>query len=389
LTVNESTARPTAVALAITFSCAAIGIQLLLWDRVGPFVWLLFYPAVFFSAWAGGRAAGFLYPAFSIVLIYWAFIEPRFAFGVLKPNASWTIAVFALMGVLFSEVHHRLNKAIALGHRRSLELRTALERAQSSDRAKSAFLATVSHELRTPLNSVIGFSALMLEGLSGELSEEQAKQLSLINKSGQQLLELVQEMLDMASIEAGKLQLKMKTVPLASILEEVRESMLVQAQARRLDLHSIRCDPSLFVHTDQERLSQVLRNLLGNAIKYTDTGSIQISVSVVGHAAVVDVEDTGIGIAADQLAGLFQMFQRTDNPAASSRPGTGLGLAISKRIVEAMGGTIGVDSEPGTGSRFWVKVPLGAQLLEPTSPSAVTLWPGRSAPPNRTTFADT
>jgi len=240
---------------------------------------------------------------------------------------------------------------------RTRELADALEVAQSANRAKTTFLGTVSHELRTPLNAVIGFSTLLLDGSIAEPLAEQRKPLSVIRQAGQHLLDLVQEILDLSSIEAGNLTVAPVPVDMRALLEESRDSMLLKATEQELELRPVVCEPGLLVLADRKRLGQVVRNLLSNALKFTDQGFVQVRASSTGGSVRVEIVDTGVGIPADQQSCLFQPFYRITGGQAQLRPGTGLGLAISRRIVEAMGGAIGFESEAGRGSCFWFTLP--------------------------------
>ncbi len=237
------------------------------------------------------------------------------------------------------------------------ELIQARDAAENASRTKNAFLATVSHELRTPLNAMIGFSSLIRDGVLGTVSEQQAHPLDIIHRSGQQLLDLVTEILDLTSIEAGNLKVEVGPQGLRPLLEEQCESLQVQAAERGIELRPVQCDEILEVLVDRRRFSQVMRNLLSNAVKFTDTGHVAVTARRISGDVRINVQDTGIGIAPDQLSLLFQPFARVRGSSAGVRPGTGLGLAICRRIVEAMGGQIGVDSTVGQGSRFWFTVP--------------------------------
>lgn len=239
-------------------------------------------------------------------------------------------------------------------------LAEAARAAGEASQAKSAFLALMSHELRTPLNAVIGFTDVMLSGLSGPLNDEQRTQLSIVQKAGRQLLDIVSEVMEISRIEAGTLAIEIQPVPLAAVLREQCKQVELQAHERGLSLAEPDCDESIVVQADPRRLGQVVRNLLSNAIKFTDTGAVRVTVRVQDGMARVEVQDTGIGIPREQQHKLFQSFQRIELDPGASRPGTGLGLSISRRLIEAMGGTIGVDSESGCGSQFWFTLPAKA-----------------------------
>ena len=253
----------------------------------------------------------------------------------------------------------RLGPAVrrAIAYRRELQER---RRAESADRAKSVFLASMSHDLRTPLNAIIGFSSLLLTNGVDDLTAEQRKQLEIIQSSGHQLLALITNLLDISRIEAGALVLHPAVLRLADVLDEQCEAARLQAAERGLELRGPACDASIVVLADPSRLRQIIGNLLVNAIKFTDHGSIGVSAEGVQDMARVVIQDTGVGIPGEDLGTVFDLFSRGARQGDPSREGTGLGLAICKRLVDAMGGTIGVESHPGRGSWFWFTVPLAA-----------------------------
>jgi signal transduction histidine kinase/HAMP domain-containing protein len=228
-------------------------------------------------------------------------------------------------------------------------------------KTKDQFLSNISHELRTPLNSIIGFTDLLLtENLGPALSDQQRDFLETVARNGRQLLELINELLDLQRIAAGRMDLKPETVELAGLLDEAAGSVHAQAQKHRHELVVTPPAQDLRVHADRGRVRQVLLNLLSNAIKFTpDGGRITVVAAPVngGAAARIAVSDTGIGIAAEDQPKLFKEFSQLDASASRKYEGTGLGLALSRRLVEMQGGTIGVDSEMGKGSTFWFTLP--------------------------------
>ena len=266
----------------------------------------------------------------------------------------------ALEAVAAGEARLRqLNEELeGLVEERTRELVAARDDAESSNRVKDIFLATMSHELRTPLNSIIGFSDILLGGLAGELNEEQKTQLGIINRSGQQLRALIGDVLDISKIEAGQLRLDVARVPLQDVLREQCRVFELEAGERGLELRFDYPSGPVEVMADAQRLRQVIGNLVSNAIKFTDRGSVALVAERLDDHVRITVQDSGIGIAPEDLPKLFQPFRRLAPSQGGNREGTGLGLAISHSLVQAMGGEMGVSSEPGRGSRFWFTLPV-------------------------------
>ena len=251
------------------------------------------------------------------------------------------------------------NAVLEEQHRELSRLNAELDQA---GKLKDQFLANVSHELRTPLNSVIGFSELLLTGEveGAPLSGTQRDYLETISRNGRHLLQLINELLDLSKIAAGRMDLRLEPVPLDALLREAADSVHAQLEARR---HRLALEPApdaVTVTADRGRVLQILLNLLSNAIKFTPEGG-QVTLAARleggGRQVRVAVSDTGIGIAPEDQAKLFQEFVQLDAAPSRRYEGTGLGLALSKRLVELHGGAIGVESALGKGSTFWFTLP--------------------------------
>ncbi|HEU0033860.1 MAG TPA: response regulator [Kofleriaceae bacterium] len=259
--------------------------------------------------------------------------------------------------------------------RRSVELETQNRRIQEASRLKSEFLANMSHELRTPLNAIIGFAELLHDGQVAPSAPEHHEFLGDILTSGRHLLQLINDVLDLAKVESGKLELRPERIELARLLGEVTAILRTTAAHKRLRIE-VAVDPELATITlDPGRLKQVAYNYLSNALKFTPAGG-RISVRARTEGPQMwrlEVEDTGIGIAAHDLARLFVEFQQLEAGAAKRHQGTGLGLALTRRLVEAQGGSVGVRSTPGSGTTFHAVLPRH-QIVAPelATPRTVT-----------------
>jgi nitrogen-specific signal transduction histidine kinase/CheY-like chemotaxis protein len=254
----------------------------------------------------------------------------------------------------------------------------AREAAEAANEAKTRFLASVSHEIRSPLNAIYGYAQL-LERHDGKDAVRAAQ---VIRRSSEHLSHLVEGLLDIAHVESGSLKLSRDTIRFPARLEQLIDMLQLQAQAKGLSL-VLDCPPGVpdFVRADQKRLRQVLINLLSNAIKFTDHGTVTLKVHYRNELATFEVIDTGIGIAPDEVERIFTPFERSSNAAVQEQVGIGLGLAITQTLVRIMGGDIRVDSVPGEGSRFIVRLMLSQPLTPPVEteePDAITGYLGRT-----------
>jgi PAS domain S-box-containing protein len=243
------------------------------------------------------------------------------------------------------------------------ELTRALFAAERASHAKSDFLSSMSHELRSPLNAILGFAQLIDSG-SPQPSASQRESIGQILKAGWYLLELINEILDLAMIESGKLSLSLEPVSVVEVLDDCRAMFETQAQQRSIRLEIAAVEANCIVMADRTRLKQICVNLLSNAIKYNHAGgSVRVTCSrQLDERVRIGVQDTGDGLTPAQLAQLYQPFDRLGRQAGAEQ-GTGIGLVVSKRLVEMMGGVIGAQSAVGVGSRFWIELPAAAAVL--------------------------
>ncbi|PZV38982.1 hypothetical protein B5V02_02785 [Mesorhizobium kowhaii] len=229
---------------------------------------------------------------------------------------------------------------------------------EAASRHKSQFLANMSHELRTPLNSVLGFTELLVDGIYGELPDKAKTTVARVQANGRHLLGLINDVLDLSKIEAGQLTLAIENYSVAQIVRSTVTAVEPLARAKGLELSTTVAENLPIGRGDERRLTQVLLNLAGNAVKFTETGAVDILAGAVDGHFEITVRDTGPGIASKDQALIFEEFQQVDNSSTRQKGGTGLGLAISKRIVEMHGGTIDVESVLGSGSTFRLKIPI-------------------------------
>ncbi|MFH1007723.1 MAG: ATP-binding protein [Candidatus Latescibacterota bacterium] len=249
------------------------------------------------------------------------------------------------------------NRALAQANQKILE----------ATQAKSMFLAKMSHELRTPLNAILGFTELMEDGIFGAVPDSFQEPVAEIHKSGDHLLALINDVLDLSKIEAGRMSLHLSVGAIEGCVASVVATMGPLAKEKGLPLRTALEAGLPLCMMDEGRITQVLLNLVGNAIKFTQVGEVEIGAQKEAEGLLVWVRDTGIGIPAEKLEEIFTEFGQVDASITRNTQGTGLGLSISRHIVEMHGGRIGVESQEGKGSRFWFTLPM--QPAGPVNPS--------------------
>ena len=228
---------------------------------------------------------------------------------------------------------------------------------EEMERLKSAFISSISHEIRTPLNAVLSLSQLMRDGSAGPLTPEQTRYLDVIQRSGHHVLDLLSDIIDLAKLETGNLEARSEDLAVISVVQAALATLTPQSQAKKLTV-VVDVPPTLpRVRADGHRLGQVVGHLLGNAIKFTDSGSIKVAGERRGDKVAISVSDTGIGIPEDELARIFEGFYQIDHRLGRRHPGAGIGLTLVDRLLRLMGGEISVRSTVGAGSTFTFTLP--------------------------------
>jgi signal transduction histidine kinase len=241
---------------------------------------------------------------------------------------------------------------------RADKIRQLEESLQRSEQHKAEFMSIISHELRTPLNAIIGYAQMLADGFSGELNQQQLEDVQTIIRSADKLLRMVEDTLDLARLDTERFPVYLDNLALDEVVRRAVGSVQSTAEAKGLDIKTHIASDAATIRTDPERVRQILTNLLSNSIKFTDSGSIRVNVESIDTGGVqISVEDTGIGFDAIAFPHVFEEFRQADASTTRTHGGTGLGLAVSKRLVERLGGTIGVNSTPGVGSVFWFRLP--------------------------------
>jgi signal transduction histidine kinase/CheY-like chemotaxis protein len=324
--------------------------------------WLTFYPTVMIAAIYGGLGGGLIATGLACctVLFLWRWLV---AAPFIAQSADWLgLYVFIMTGTMISIVAESMRKA----NRQSA---AAQEKAQAANEAKSVFLANMSHELRTPLNAILGYSQLMQRDVL--LSPESRSYLETINRSGEHLLSLINDVLDIAKIESQKAVLNIVVFDSHELIMDIRDMLKIKADVKGLsfDFEGVYNVPR-YLEGDATKFKMVLINLIGNSIKFTESGGINVQFRVQSAAentwvVTVEVSDTGLGIAQSDMDKLFKFFSQTES-GRTSKSGSGLGLAISQAYVRMMGGEITVSSQEGKGSTFSFSVQMQAGKLQQT-----------------------
>ncbi len=309
-------------------------------------------------------------------VISWSFILPvREAHGFLRKVAegdfNTTITVpnrdeFGVLADRMNQMSRELKRLYDHEREATMELQALNERLERATKAKSEFLANMSHELRTPMNAILGFVEMILDEVYGDIPAQLKEPLTDIQTNGKHLLRLINDVLDLSKIEAGRMELSLAEYSVQDIVETVRASLQSLAAEKGLGFVAAAQDDIPLAFGDGKRIVQCLMNLAGNALKFTRQGRVEISVGLEGETLTYAVKDTGIGIPKDQLENVFGEFRQVDATITREFGGTGLGLSITKKFVEMHGGRIWVESELGKGSTFFFSIPLRVETGEGT-----------------------
>lgn len=357
------------ILLALLPPLLAASLQLLFWEQIQPFIWFLFYPAVFLSSWIGGLRGALPATLLAAFLAVYCFVPPRLAYPKESGRHHYSVAVFLLMGGLFGLFHERLARArreavaaLEATRRAHRELEGLYARAQELDELKTRFFSNVSHELRTPLTLILGplEQRLAEPALEPSLRED----LQRMARNARLLQGQVNDLLDVAKLEAGRMAFHPQPTDLAALLRLECSRFEGLAAERGLDFSLAAAGP-LAASLDRETFRRVLANLLSNAFKFTPApGRIRVEAAREGDRLLLEVRDSGPGIPAAHRESVFDRFQQLESGADRRHGGTGLGLAIVKEFVALHGGTVAVGTAPEGGACFRVRLPA-ASGLEP------------------------
>ena len=366
------------ITLALLLPFVTCALQWQFWPVFRPFVWFLFFPTVFFSSRIGGKFVGLVSTAISALLVVYFFIPPQLSFSDKAANNLYSVALFLVMGGLFSLTHDKLEKAKCRAANALEESRVANELLQKSnqqvtqlyeqtlklDELKTRFFANISHELRTPLTLILGPVGRRLADPG--LRNEDRSDLEVVERNARLLYRQVSDLLDVAKLEAGRMELRYSNVDLAGLVRFVASHFESRAGENNINF-SIEAPGALPAQADPEKCRRILLNLLANAFKFTPAGGgIAVILRTCNGSALIEVRDNGPGIPADKRELVFERFSQVDGGSERRYGGTGLGLAIVKEFTGLHGGSVKVTDAPGGGAHFTVALPL-------TAPDGVTI----------------
>jgi len=373
--------------LAALIPLVAFGLQWFFWAAIQPYAWFLFFPAVFFSSWVGGLRGGLAATVLSTGLVWYFFIPPQFSFAVQRPISFVSIGIFVGMGVLFSLTHDRLQKAnqraaeaLEAAHSANSQLQDANEKitrlyqkTRELDELKTQFFANVSHELRTPLTLILGPIGKRLA--AGNLDSAERRDLEVVDRNARLLYRHVSDLLDVAKLEAGRMKMLYAQADLAKLVRFIAshfESLAAERQIR----FAVDGPATLPAQVDAEKCERTLLNLLSNAFKFTPAaGAVSLILKTEGDRAVIQVQDTGPGVALELREAIFEPFRQGESGTDRRFGGTGLGLAIVKEFVGLHGGKVAVADVTGGGALFTVHLPLAAPAGTEVRPTVSTVDP--------------
>jgi signal transduction histidine kinase len=296
----------------------------------------------------------------------WLFILTVFTYIAIAADTFPLIIRFGasvLIVLLFLFWDFRLKQEIKRRLQAEKEVRDANERLKKLDQLKSMIIASMSHELRTPLNSIIGFTGVMIMGMTGPLNDKQKDQLTRVNNSAKHLLRLITDIIDQSKIEAGRIEINPQSFLLSTVIKEAIVTIEPQLKSKKNLTLQKKVPDDIMLYTDKNRLLQCVINYLSNAVKYTEEGMITISASIQDDHLNLCVKDTGIGIAKDDIPKLFNAFERLDSHLKIKAGGPGLGLYLIRKLVtDILKGNVFVESQIGQGSIFGLVIPISISL---------------------------
>lgn len=358
---------PVRLAIALLPPLVALVVQWALWGLIQPYVWFLFYPAVFLSSWIGGRRAGMIATVIATVLVWWFFVAPERTL-VKHPRQLFPAGVFLTMGAFFAVFHDRLrrareetealNRGLVQANQRITQL---YQKTKELDELKSQFFANVSHELRTPLTLILGPVERHLAEDS-QIEPELREDLQVVERNARTLLRHVNDLLDVARIDAGRVAPEYAEVDAAALVRFASDHFSALAQETGIELE-VDAPAGLPVQIDREKLQRILLNLLSNAFKFTPPGGrVRVSLRREGDRLWLEVADSGPGIPEAEQVAVFERFHQLERGATRRFGGTGLGLSIVKEFATLLGGGVSVAKAPEGGALFVLDLPCVAPI---------------------------